>query len=93
MSATSSSNSAAPRELPPWLAALRRAVNVGFPLLLVCVMVASALPSDELPDALAPARERLTVAMRKISLSQSWKMYAPDPATGHFYMELFAHDA
>jgi hypothetical protein len=72
---------------------LRRAFNLVFPLLLGALMVIAAVRTDDVPDALRPARERLTEAMRKVSLSQSWKMYAPEPGTGHFYMELYAHDA
>lgn len=82
-----------PRELPPWLVHTRRVINIVFPLLLAGLMLFSAVPTDEVPQALGPLRERLTTAMRKVSLSQSWKMYAPDPGKGHFYMELYAHDA
>jgi hypothetical protein len=80
------------RELPPWLVGLRRFVNLVYPTLLGALMVFAALPSEQLPDRLKPKRERLSQLMRKVSLSQSWKMYAPDPPKGHFYMELYAHD-
>ncbi|MFO7565192.1 MAG: hypothetical protein R6X02_21285 [Enhygromyxa sp.] len=89
---TTQSADAPARELPRWLVELRRAVNVVFPLLLGGLMVFAALPSDKVPESLQPKRERLSQAMRKLSLSQSWKMYAPDPPKGHFYMELYAHD-
>jgi hypothetical protein len=77
----------------PVLASLRRVVNVIFPLLLVVLMLLAAWPSGELGPRLRPHHDRLTELMRPLSLSQSWNMYAPDPARGHFYMELIAHDA
>lgn len=88
----SAPQSATGEVLAPWLVHLRRAVNLLVPLLLGAVMVFAALPTDELPEWLRPKSEQLSVAMRKISLGQGWKMYAPDPPRGHFYMELFAHD-
>jgi hypothetical protein len=71
---------------------VRRAINLVFPLLLGVLMVFTSVRTDDVPDSLRPIRERLTEAMRKVSLSQSWKMYAPEPATGHYYMDLYAHD-
>jgi hypothetical protein len=80
------------RELPRWLVDLRRFVNILFPTLLGALLIFAALPSEQIPDRLKSKRERLNLAMRQLSLSQSWKMYAPDPPKGHFYMELYAHD-
>ncbi|HVH99898.1 MAG TPA: hypothetical protein VM869_14360 [Enhygromyxa sp.] len=75
------------------LASLRWASNVVVPLAIMALMVLAAVPSDRTPERLQPQRERLSAAMQQLSLSQSWSMYAPDPGKGHFYMELYAHDA
>ena len=48
-----------PRELPPWLVHTRRVINTVFPLLLAGLMLFSAVPTDEVPQALGPLRERL----------------------------------
>lgn len=81
------------RELPRWLASVRWASNVVVPVALMTLMVLSAIPSAKVPERLKPQRERLAAIMQKLSLSQTWGMYAPDPGKGHFYMELYAHDA
>jgi hypothetical protein len=83
----------APREPARWLASLRWAINVVFPVTIAALMVLSAIPSEKVPERIASQRERLSAVMHKLSLSQSWNMYAPDPGKGHFYMELYAHDA
>jgi hypothetical protein len=72
---------------------LWRVINVVFPLLLGGFMLLAAWPGDKLGPRLRPHHDRLTELMRPLSLSQSWSMYAPDPARGHFYMELVAYDA
>jgi hypothetical protein len=76
-----------------WLVQLRWAVNLMVPTLLAGLMVFAAVPRDELPERLKSPRERLSKVMRSLSLSQTWNMYAPDPQTGHFFMQLYAHDA
>jgi hypothetical protein len=78
---------------PPWLLHLRRVVNVVFPLLLGGAMLLAAWPGEKLGPRLRPRHDRLVELMRPLSLSQSWNMYAPDPARGHYYMELIAYDA
>jgi hypothetical protein len=72
---------------------LRRVVNVVVPLALAYVMILAALPSKELGPAAKKRHDALVALMRKVSLSQSWSMYAPNPGRGHFYMVLVAHDA
>lgn len=87
-----SNNHSKARQLPRWLASLRWAINVVFPVSLAGLLLLSAIPSDKLPESLQQRRGQLSAAMQKLSLSQSWSMYAPDPGKGHFYMELYAHD-
>jgi hypothetical protein len=82
-----------PKRSPVWLQHLRRVVNVAFALVLGGAMLLAAFPSDKLGPRSRPAHDRLVAAMRLVSLSQNWGMYAPDPARGHYYMELVAHDA
>ncbi len=79
--------------MPVWLQHLRRVINVVFPLLLGSVMLLAAWPGNELGPRLRPAHDRLVEWMRPLSLSQSWGMYAPDPARGHYYMHLVAYDS
>lgn len=81
------------KPLPVWLQRLRRVVNVEVPLLLGIAMVLATLPSEQLGPRLRPVHDRLIAVMRPLSLSQSWSMYAPDAARGHYFMELVAHDA
>jgi hypothetical protein len=80
------------KSLPAWLLHARRVVNVVVPLLLGYLMVLAAWPGDRLGPGMRPRHDRLVELMRPLSLSQSWSMYAPDPARGHYYMELVAHD-
>ncbi len=80
------------RELPAWLERVRWVVNVTFPLVIASMMVFAAVPRDAVPEALRRPREQLGKRMKKVSLSQSWNMYAPDPSKGHYFMELYAHD-
>jgi hypothetical protein len=40
----------------------------------------AACPGDKLGPHLRPHHDRITELMRPLSLSQSWSMYAPDPA-------------
>jgi hypothetical protein len=77
---------------PAWLDHLRRAVNVLVPLALGLVLIAAAVPLDKFPEHAHEHRETLINSMRKLSLSQKWGMYAPDPARGHSYLEIIAHD-
>jgi hypothetical protein len=70
-----------------------RVVNTLVPILLMAAMVFAAIPRDEFGEAVQARHDRLINAMRKLSLSQSWSMYAPNPSRGHFYLELKAVDA
>jgi hypothetical protein len=70
-----------------------RVVNTIVPLVLMSAMVFAAIPRDEFGEAAQARHDRLIDAMRKVSLSQSWSMYAPNPSRGHFYIELRAVDA
>ncbi|PRQ05429.1 hypothetical protein ENSA5_02490 [Enhygromyxa salina] len=79
--------------LPGWLVGLRRVVNVVFPLALGYALLLAAWPRDELAPPRQARHDELIKAMRQISLSQAWSMYAPNPGRGHFYMTLTAHDA
>ncbi len=82
-----------PRALPAWLRQVRWSVNLCFPLVVAAILVFAAFPTDALPEPLQGPRKQLGARMKALSLSQSWNMYAPDPAKGHYYMELYAHDA
>ena len=81
----------APRS-SPWLAWLRRVVNVAFPVSVGYVIILGALPREQLSEAVQARHDRIVEHMRTISLSQTWAMYAPNPGRGHFYMKLVAHD-
>lgn len=81
------------KPLPTWLLYVRRRVNIYLPLLLAYAMLLAAWPGDALGPRLRSQHDRLIEWMRPLSLSQSWNMYAPDPARGHYYMELVAVDA
>jgi hypothetical protein len=83
----------AKRSLPAWLVHLRQAVNVFFPLVLGFMMVLAAVPRDDLEGKLKARHDQLVAAMKLVSLSQTWSMYAPDPGRGHFYMRIKAYDA
>lgn len=85
--------SAPKRVLPAWLVHLRRVVNVLFPLALGGLMVLGAVPREFLEGKLKERHDQLVAAMKQISLSQTWSMYAPDPGRGHFYMRIKAYDA
>ncbi len=84
------------------MANLRRALDVFVPLALASVVLVMALPNRYL-GALADERrcgdgERscksiLSATLRRVSFSQRWGMYAPDPARSHSYMMLTAVDA
>jgi hypothetical protein len=77
---------------PAWVLQLWRGINVVFPLLLGAFMLLAAWPGDQLGPRLRSRHDQLIEWMRPLSLSQSWSMYAPDPARGHYYMELVAYD-
>ncbi len=68
-------------------------INTLVPLLLMAAMIFAAVPREKLGEAAQARHDRLIDAMRKVSLSQSWSMYAPNPSRGHFYIELEAVDA
>jgi hypothetical protein len=70
-----------------------RLVNTIIPLVLMSAMLFAAIPRDEFSGVVQERHDRMIDAMRKISLSQSWSMYAPNPSRGHFYLELRAVDA
>lgn len=71
---------------------LRRIINVVVPLVLGTIMIAVGIPRERIPEAQQQRRDQLVDKLRTLSLSQNWSMYAPDPARGHFYLELEAHD-
>lgn len=75
------------------LVQLHRFVNVVIPLVLGGLMLIAAAPRDRIPEAQRAQRDKLSVAMKTLSLSQNWGMYAPDAARSHFYLEFEAHDA
>lgn len=58
------------------------------PLLLAAAMVYTALPRDRLPERWRSHHEDYSAKLRRVSLSQTWNMYAPNPSRGHAYMEL-----
>lgn len=72
---------------------LRRVVNTLFPIVLGGWLLLAAVPRDKLHGEMQASHDRVVEAFRKLSLSQTWRMYAPDPARGHFFMELTAYDA
>jgi hypothetical protein len=72
---------------------LRRVVNVVVPLILASLLMLGAVPREQLQGVAQERHDQLVEAMRQISLSQTWSMYAPDPGRGHFYMRIKAHDA
>lgn len=76
----------------PGVEPARRVANVVFAGALMAALVFAAIPKKQLPERLHARRDKLSDKMRKLSISQTWKMYAPDPSRGHFYMELIAHD-
>jgi len=78
-----------------WFRWTRRLANLVVALALGGGLVLGAWPHAEFDDGsrMQGAHDELVAKMRKLSLSQTWKMYAPDPGRGHFYMELDAHDA
>lgn len=71
----------------------RRFCNLLFSALLMATMVFAATPRDRLPESTHARRTELSKAMRKISLSQTWKMYAPNAARSHNFIEVVAHDS
>ncbi|PRP99635.1 hypothetical protein [Enhygromyxa salina] len=81
------------RALPAWLVHLRRVVNVVVPLALAYLMVLGAVPREHFEGRMRDQHDKLVAAMKQISLSQTWSMYAPDPGRGHFYMRIRAYDA
>jgi hypothetical protein len=90
---TTSVSEAETQPIRPWLVHLRRVINVVTPLALGAVMLGVAIPSDRFPEDQRARRDELINAMKQLSLSQNWGMYAPDPARSHFYLEFEAHDA
>lgn len=70
-----------------------RVVNTLIPVVLIAGMLFAAIPGAWFGEAGKARHDRMIDAMRKLSLSQSWSMYAPNPARGHFYLELQALDA
>jgi hypothetical protein len=95
VSASNSHSQSVPgkRALPIWLVHLRRVVNVVVPLALGYVLVLAAVPRERLEGAPQERHDEIVAAMKLISLSQTWRMYAPDPGRGHFYMRIKAYDA
>lgn len=81
------------RELPAWIVHLRRVTNVIVPLILGYLLILGAMPREQLAGEAQARHDRIVELMRKISLSQTWAMYAPDPGRGHFYMQIKAYDA
>lgn len=71
---------------------VRRGLNTLVALLLGAWMLYSTIPRDRLPEDQHERHDELINKMRKLSLSQSWHMYAPNPARGHFYVEVRAYD-
>jgi hypothetical protein len=74
------------------LAWVRRLINTAVPLALGYVLLLAAVPGDVLSERMHARHDRVVELLHRISVSQTWSMYAPDPARGHFYMELIAHD-
>ncbi len=70
-----------------------RAINTIVPVLIMSAMLFATIPRDRFGGATQARHDQLIDAMRKLSLSQSWSMYAPNPSRGHFYLELRAVDA
>lgn len=85
--ASTSSNPDPRRELA------RRVVNTIVPLVLMSLMLFAAVPREWFAGGLQAKHDVLIEALRKVSISQRWSMYAPNPSRGHFYLELRAIDA
>ena len=69
-------------------------VNVITPLMLAFVLVLSGWPRTKLEEgsSIQTLHDRIVDVLRKVSISQTWRMYAPDPARGHYYMVLETYD-
>jgi len=67
-------------------------LNLGFAAALMSALVFTAIHRDQLPERLHERRSKLTAWMRTVSLSQTWKMYAPDATKGHAYVEIIGYD-
>lgn len=65
---------------------LSRAWNTLLPLALVVLIVAPVLPNA----ALGGAPSKLAQWLKKISVVQTWNMYAPDPTRAHTYIAVYA---
>ncbi|MCY1053766.1 hypothetical protein [Nannocystis sp. SCPEA4] len=65
---------------------LSTAYNTLLPLALVLLIVGPVLPNA----ALAGAPSKLAQWLKKISVIQTWNMYAPDPTRAHTYIAIYA---
>ena len=70
----------------------RQVANTFVPILLGALVIFAAMPREWLPEKgpIVDARNRVSDAFRLVSLSQSWRMYAPDASRSHFYLTLDA---